>query len=199
MFNLGLNINKLIRENLPALLHTPIRLNRIKVYLAPLRLLWQEFNSFFTDVKYKAGFNGGMICLQAALNDKFDNSLRRITVVDTFPEPLYIFYTTENQPAPYLYWVWEVGINFSTGQYCYKDGIIYQANANTTGADVPGVSAKWDATNFELPSIGYTTEYTSEVTFFVNVPAAITFDVTEMKALINSFIFAGPGYLIKIV
>lgn len=199
MYSYLINIGKIISENLPASLRKPRRILFLKAMLSPLRALHTIFKAFIDNLFYFASYNGGMQSLTTALNDKFDPSLRRITVVDAFFDPTFIFYTTESQPAPYAYYVWEAGLPFASGHFCIHNGLLYKANATPTGSDVPGVSSKWDLQPDDIPYIHYTQEYTSEITFIVQVPSAITFSEDEMKALINSLVFAGPGYAIKIV
>lgn len=199
MFNYNININKLIQENLPALLRGPFRLDFYKALFKPLRVLHAELLLFIDLLLYESSYNGGMASLQAAINDKFDKTLRRITVVDAFFDPTYIYYVSENKPAPILYYVWENTLPFAANHFCLHNGIIYQANATPSGTDVPGVSPKWTATTRKPPYIRHVEEYTSLITFYVKVPFAITFDEKEMKALIAKYIFAGPGYLIRVI
>lgn len=201
MFNYNLNIKKLIRENLPASLHKPKRLTTLQVLLAPLKKLYQEFLMAKNDALYRASYNGGMNSLQKALNDKYDAVNRGIVIKDAFYDKTNIYKRSESQIVPILYRRWSSGVynNVPAGVFCYHNGIVYEANTTVYSADVPGVSLAWNVTTRKPPVIAFKSNYQQAVTFYVFVPSAVVFDTKQMRAFINSFILAGPGYAIKIV
>lgn len=87
----------------------------------------------------------------------------------------------------------------ASGEFCVKNNRVYEANAATTGADVPGVSTKWDLTIRAVPILRMQSNFNGAITFNVNVPSTVSFSLNEMKALINYYKMAGKGYQINVI
>jgi len=200
MFNFKLNSLKLIYENLPFSLHAPKRINMLKVMLKPFKVIHADFIKAKDEFIYKCTFNGEVLYLQTALNDKFDLINRGITIVDSNYDPLYIYARSESKPPIMMYARWKSTINFATNDFCVTStNRVYQANAPTTGSDVPGVSSKWDLTTRTVPILRARSNFNGTITFNVNVPSTVSFNLNEMKALINYYKLAGKGYQINII
>ena len=71
----------------------------INSLLAPLRGNYGLFLRFKEDAEYRIRHNGQVCWLQKMLNDKFDNTLRRIRVENIVPRtPLWVYVPADNKP-----------------------------------------------------------------------------------------------------
>ena len=199
MFNFNINILKIIRENLPFALHSPKRLNTLAVYLKPFKVLHAKFLLAKDEYIYKCTFNGSVIYLQKALNDRFDPTNQGITITDATYSPLYIYLASESQPPIIMYRRWNNTMVAAVGDFCVYGRHVYEANTATTGSDVPGTSVKWTLTTRQAPVLRMQSNFNGTVTFNVNVPSTVTFNLNEMRALINYYKQAGKGYQINII
>jgi hypothetical protein len=200
MFDLRINILRVIKDNLPAFLWIGWNIDIFKVMSKPLRALYAEFKTKVDDLIYKAAKSGKVIDLETALNDKFDPILRRITITDAFFRPTYIYKKSESRPPIILYWKWNTITNFITGKFCYyTDGIVYQSNTTPNINKIPGVDPEWDVTTRKPPVILKKVNFETAIRFNVNVPTGLTYSTAEMKAEINYYKLAGLGYLIRTV
>lgn len=84
----------------------PVRLRKAKikaftkVLVSPIVVLYNDFKSFRLEVLYELNHNGQICRLEGMLNDKFDNSLRRIYIVDApIVLPLFIHRRAEAKPV----------------------------------------------------------------------------------------------------
>lgn len=70
----------------------------LKVYLSPIRRIYNEFLTFRNNSIYKLEHGSQIASLEDVLNDMFDNSLRRIRITNvTFREPTYFYEPEENK------------------------------------------------------------------------------------------------------
>ncbi len=100
-FKIAYNI--LVRLLFPMFLQGEIMLAYINALIAPVKRLKNEFNSFCDENIYKIEHTSQVCYLQAAINDRYDEGLRRIKVVDgATQQPLYIFQVIEQKPV-YIY------------------------------------------------------------------------------------------------
>lgn len=81
----------------------PTLLAFINSALAPLRTKYDEFLNFKIDAEYRVNHNGQVCYLQKMLNDKFDNSLRRIKVQNVKPKEQLWVYQPEDEKPVYVY------------------------------------------------------------------------------------------------
>ncbi len=102
------NIYNIDFGNLANLL-TPPFLRKVKlidwliVLLKPLEEVNVSFKSFRNDAIYQVTHNGQVFSLQKVLNDAYDNTERRIRIVDSFVvDPLYIYPEDDERPV-YVY------------------------------------------------------------------------------------------------
>lgn len=96
------NINwyRLVKMLVLPAVNKPTLLAFINSALAPIRTNYDAFLSFKQDAEYRVQHNGQVCYLQKMLNDKFDNSLRRIRVQNVKPkERLYFYYEEDNSPV----------------------------------------------------------------------------------------------------
>lgn len=199
MFNYKINFLKVIKENLPLVLHTPRRLNRLRAASRPFKEIYKAFKIAKDDGLYKCTFNGSVIYLECSLNDRFDPVNRGITIEDAFYEPQYIYKKSELKPAPLLFMKWKVGTVFALGKFCFYQGLIYEATTGNVGK-IPGTDPEWFyRPDLSAPVLRMRSNFNGELAFSVNVPSAVTFNEAELKALVNYYRIAGRGFLIKIV
>lgn len=102
MFNLDLQYLRLIL--------IPIRLRKqkfllfMRVIFTPLNYVQTLFNQFFNNIKNDLSFTGQVIYLEHLLNDKFDNSLRRIYIDEASNiEELFVFQSNESDELTHIY------------------------------------------------------------------------------------------------
>lgn len=81
----------------------PVLLAFINALLAPIRTKYNNFIQFKTDTDYRVQHNGQVCYLQKMLNDKFDNSLRRIRVQNVPAKPRLSFYQPEDDKSVFFY------------------------------------------------------------------------------------------------
>jgi len=95
------NVNwfKLVRDLILPTVKKSVLLAFIDCSLAPIRTKHDEFLRFKTDSEYRINHNGQVCYLQKMLNDKFDNTLRRIRVNNLKPRlPLWIYTIDDDKP-----------------------------------------------------------------------------------------------------
>lgn len=132
----------------------------LKSLAAPVKRLYDQFSAFRTVNLYYLEHNSQVCKMEAVLNDRFDQALRRITILDGEDlEPLYVFQEPELHP---LYAFQE-----SENQALY----LYQQSQTDIGVD-----------------------------FIVKVPATVSFDVIELKALVNYYRLPSKhNYIIELI
>lgn len=87
-----MNITQIIKENTPAILLQPIQQKWLEVLLSQIQLLSDEFEEYKTAKLYELNFTGQAISLERLLNNKFDNTQRRITIGKPIIEEPYFYY-----------------------------------------------------------------------------------------------------------
>ena len=78
----------------------------VTVLLSPLQAVCNAFDVYVTAKRYELSFNGQVCYLEHILNDKFDNTLRRINITDPPQltiEPLSISTIQDGQTAFLLF------------------------------------------------------------------------------------------------
>lgn len=199
MFDFRVNILGVIKNNLPSFLWIGWNIDIFKVMAKPFRQIYHEFKVQKDDLIYKSIFNGEVIYLETALNDKFDNENRGITITDAFYQKLYIYMKSESKPPLILYRKWNSTIDFVTGKFCFYQGLIYESNTTPNVNKIPGIAAEWTLTTRKAPILRMKANFNGEIHFWVNVPSTVTFSENEMKALINYYKMAGLGYVIRTI
>ena len=197
MYNFKVKFHKILYENLLRYLQTPIRIDRLKVWLKPWKVMYDEFRALRRDVSYRVRINGTVIYLETALNNKFDNVLRRIYIAEAAYDKVYIYLKSESKPAIVLYRKWDSAIAFPLGSFCWYQGDVYEATTASTNK-IPGVDPEWTLRPArKAPILRKKLNYTGETSFYVMVPTGLVYSDSEMKALVNTYKLAGRGYLIK--
>jgi hypothetical protein len=77
------------------------RMARLNATMIPVKYLYNIFIAFVNATTYDLNHNGQVVHLEAVLNDAFDDTLRRIVIVDgPDEEPVYIYLPAELKPVP---------------------------------------------------------------------------------------------------
>jgi len=136
------DIRKILRRYSPVWFRWPANLSFAYSLCRRLVTLDVWFGSLRDDVAKEWRYNGLMHSLEWALNDKFDNVLRRIEV-RVFAHPMYIYYSSVEQPSfqqfaaagdPYNY-------NFLSAEQL-SGALAYRSEFEIRVPDTIGVSAK---------------------------------------------------------
>lgn len=122
-----------VKQAVPPFLRGTRLLAFLKALLAPFTSLVGVFNGHVTTSRYLANFTGQQVYLEHLLNDKFDDSLRRIYIDDGVAailppfvfnkieqRPVYVYNKAENKPL-YIFNRSEYGIG--------NDFIVFVPNA----------------------------------------------------------------------
>lgn len=98
-----IDFDKLIKWCFITFLRQPKTLLFIGSILKPLKTRYQEFIMFKDDSKYKASHNSQLCRMRKVLNDKFDDSLRRIEIRNAkIFQPNWLYHPEDNKPE-FLY------------------------------------------------------------------------------------------------
>lgn len=94
----NINFHRLIEQIALVRRNTPLAW--LKVLVSPILVLYNDFISYRRDALYRLNHNSQVCYLKAALNDKFDNALRRITIANLpFTEPVWVSELADNEPV----------------------------------------------------------------------------------------------------
>lgn len=115
------NINwfRLVKMLVLPAVNKPTLLAFINSALAPLRTNYDKFLDFKADAEYRVQHNGQICYLQKMLNDKFDNSLRRIRVRNVPAKARLWFYYPEDSKEVFFYED-EPAVHFYTPESYYN-------------------------------------------------------------------------------
>ncbi len=92
---------KLIKYTLPVRLRSTNMQAWLGALVTPVTYLYNQFRTNRRTNLYQLGHNGQVCYLQAALNDAFDDTLRRITITDAaHADAVYIYIVPELKPVP---------------------------------------------------------------------------------------------------
>jgi hypothetical protein len=101
--------------NLPVRLRQPVQFAWLKALAAPVKYIYGLFMANRVNNLYYLAHNSQVCYMEAALNDTFDNTLRRIYITDAPSDnAIYAYLATENEP------VW-LGLASETGTTAYVD------------------------------------------------------------------------------
>jgi hypothetical protein len=94
---------RLLLFHIPELLGLPIILGLAKAFITPIQLIYNDFITRRNRDIYKLGHNSQVCYMEAALNDSFDTTLRRIHIEDSDLFPRIYIYTTAELKPKYIY------------------------------------------------------------------------------------------------
>ncbi len=94
-----IDFDKLILLLLPTFLRKSKLVAFVSILIAPIKKMYQEFRKQQKKDWYRLNHNGQVFSLRKALNDAFDNELRRIEIVDYDKyKRIYIYTHIEKRP-----------------------------------------------------------------------------------------------------
>lgn len=100
----NIDFNTLISQLLPPRKRSPRMLNWMGALVKSLNTVKTAFYGYYNTVQYNLQFNGQVINLEHVLNDAFDDTLRRIEIVDAVENPTtYLFNVIEGNELTYLF------------------------------------------------------------------------------------------------
>lgn len=194
------NINwpQLRQDLTPPQLRNKIKLAALlDVCLYEISQLHQFFLVERQDLIYKSGFTGQIIYLEHRLNDRFD-AINRGIYIDNVADinQDYIFNAQEQVASFYLYNSYDSGTTYQAGEYAQTSTGVYRALQTTVGHLPDSSPTYWVFA--QLPQyLLNTAEYQVQFDFIVMVPVAITFDINEMRSIVNYYKLAGKRFNIQ--
>lgn len=198
MFNLNINWLKIIKENVPFFLRTPVRMDWILSMISAINQIYQEFIIQQKVYVYKIRFNGQVIYLEKILNDKFDPVGTGIYIIDGNTNvATYLYRRIELKPPLYLYKRWKSTISYNADEFAVEGNKVYKALSNNTNKK-PSLYPSYWAYYKQVPFIKRRTEFYMEYSFIVKVPHTLSFDQNAMKAIIDYYRLAGKRYKIEL-
>lgn len=94
------DIDKLSKWMLPLRLRTVLLVDLVKCAVKPTKQVYQQFLAHRSENIYEIVHNGQVCKLQAVLNDRFDNTLRRVYIIDGLVIlPLFTYKRIEAKPV----------------------------------------------------------------------------------------------------
>lgn len=197
MFNV--NWNFFIRIFIPIHKRHATRLAWLYVLVSGIKTVWETFYETINKHIYDLQFTGQKKWLEHVLNDRFDNVIRGIYIDNIIDNrvALFVFNKIETRPPIYIYNKWRSTTSYVIGERIAYGTGIYEcliANSNI----VPSTSIvywQWISNRTYLQN---KVEYYGGDSFIVYVPSAVSFDMAEMKRLINTYKLVGKQYRIEI-
>lgn len=93
------DIDKLSKWMLPLRLRTVLLVDLVKCAVKPTKQVYQQFLAHRSENIYEIVHNGQVCKLEAVLNDRFDNTLRRVYIIDGLVIlPLFTYKRVEVKP-----------------------------------------------------------------------------------------------------
>jgi hypothetical protein len=196
MYNYLINWTYTINYLLPLKKRKAARIQFIKVLISAMKARYESLLSIRTTTLYDLSFTGQVIYLEKRLNDQWDAVNKGIYI--DHPQIVlrdFIYNKVENKPKRYLYNKWNSAVAYVNGEFAKYGDKVYVALAANTNI-TPGTNAAyWQVAHDPFYLIN-NVEYLSQNNFIVYVPNTVTFDTSEMKAVINRYKLVGKKYSI---
>ena len=98
----NIDFDRLVIWNLANFLRRTVRAVWLNIITVPVRQVYTQFLAFREKSLYKLAHNSQVVYLQKVLNDKFDNTDRRISIRNSnILEPVWHYDTQEQKPVYY--------------------------------------------------------------------------------------------------
>lgn len=96
-----INYELVVKRHTPVRLRKPRRLAWMHTLVAGIVDIYTRFVALRSDANYYLAHNSQVCYMEAALNDAYDNGLRRVRIVDPFYiDPVYIYMAPEELEVP---------------------------------------------------------------------------------------------------
>lgn len=151
-------------KNIPVLLRDTFLYSWLKALIAPVKYIYGLFFANRNNNLYNLAHNSQVCYLEAALNDTFDNTERRIFISDgPYKGPLYTYQAAESKPL-YVGLISEAGTSPFPRSYTYlisestSSGIQFIVNVPTDVTTQPAYTEAWlrsVVNKYRLASKGY--------------------------------------------
>lgn len=198
MFNFNINWLKIIKENTPLEYHSVWLFDWLKVLVSPFVKIYQEFLIAYNAYVLKIRFNGQVIYLEKRLNDRFSPTIGGIYIIDGSPlTPLYLYRNVEAKPPLYLYRKWKATSSYAVNEFSVKNNKVYKCLVANTNIDPISNPTEWQYVK-EVTFIRKKTEFDIQYNFIIRIPAAVVFNVIELRAVVDFYRLAGKQYKIEI-
>lgn len=198
MFNLNINWLKIIKENLPFFLQTPMRIDWLRAAIAPFISIHGEFRAKYQVLVYKIAFTFQVIYIEKVLNNKFDPVNTGIYIQDAgITVRHYLYRKSESKPPIYKYRLWKQNINYVVGQFAIDENKVYKCLVNNSHF-IPSVNPTQWQYHTDVKFKRRNTEFAIQYNFIIKVPASVTFDVATMRGLVDFYRYSGIRYTIEI-
>lgn len=168
------------------------------LYLAyPVRLAHARFMAFKSEVDLLNYYNSQIIYLEKRLNDKWDPVGRGIYIDNLADlDRMYIFNKIEGKLTTRVFNKWDPTILYGNNNMVTRNRKIYVSQAPTINQD-PAVNPVWRFVRDQVVARNKA-EFDLQNDFIVYVPSGVTFNQSEMKAVVNLYKFASLRYTIII-
>lgn len=165
----NIDYDTLVWQAIPVRLRQPVNYAWLRALTTPVKWLYSVFTGNRADNLYALAHNGQVCFLEAVLNDSFDPILRGIYITD---------------PAYYdpLFLYLDV-----------EDKTVFIDLASEIGS---GIIAPPDPVPLYTESETY---LFAGLTFIVNIPASVLFDMDRLKAVVDKYRLPGRTYSVVIV
>lgn len=195
MFNI--NWSSFIANNIPMEWITTYRVSWLNVILSQIKALYNTFIAYRDTVLYNLSFNAQIMNLRHVLNDRFDNSTRAIYIDNVADRARIYWYNSSELREPfYSYNNYDAAVTYAVGEFSVLDNKVWKALNISTGSAPSSINTDWEYYK-NVVFFKNLDEYSSLYDYIVMVPVAVTFDLNEMKALINKYNAGGMRYTIQ--
>jgi hypothetical protein len=196
IFNYSVDWLTKVKQNLPILLRLPKRIDWIIALIKPIKDLYADFLIIQRDNYYAIRFTSQILYLQKLLNDLFDPTGNGIYITDYGLIPrVFLYNKIENNTPFYLYNKWDSTVTYATGEFSIHGQTVWKAQASSTNV-TPGTDpSKWRAYK-DKPYLRNKSEYALSGGFVINIPSALVYNDEQLRAIVDSYKFAGRYYII---
>ena len=198
MFNFNINWLKIIKETTPSDNHSVWLFDWLKVLVSPFVKIYQEFLIAYDAYVLKIRYNGQVNYLEKRLNDRFSPTIGGIYIVDCIVNsPIYLYRKIEVQPPLYLYRKWKGSITYPVDDYAVMDNKVFKCLISNISHNPSLHPTYWQYVK-EVTYLNRNNEFNIQYNFIVRIPSLVTFNVIELRAIVDFYRLAGKRYKIEI-
>ncbi len=197
MFDIRINWNKIIYENVPHFLRNNSWYIFLSVLTAPFKKIYNDFIIIYNLYLIRVRYNGQVCYLENILNKTYSPVFGGIYITDGVLVPIkYWFRRVEQKTNLRVHKRWDELSSYNASDSVHYNRKIYTAKISSAGFNPLLNPSKWLEVQRGV-FIYRRSETKSEFDFIVNVPAILNVDLKAFKTLIDYYRLAGKTYLIK--
>lgn len=192
------NWSRVIQAQLPQWMRRPKHISWLMALIAPVRALSGEFFQYRTRTLYDLSITPQTIYLERMLNDKYDNTERRIWI-ETIDDntQLYLYNREELRPPMYIYNRWVATQVYGLDDRVSWNGTIWKC-VDSFPTDAPSeASSQWEALHPHTPYFRNRSDGAVKYNFIIHLPIGLMVNEAQLRALINDNHLAGKRYIIQ--